>query len=155
MVDIATGWSERVAILGRSGRAVSAGLDRALEQLPFAIKQLHPDNGGEFFNDHPIRYLGEGLAGMGLSRSHPYQENGNRVVGRKNHTPVRAYAGRARPDTPERCERLNGTYEPMWACCNLFQPALHLGVRATRTASSRSGGIQPRRRTRVPSPRGC
>ena len=45
MVDVATGWSERVAVLGRSQRAMEAGFQRILARLPFPVLELHPDNG--------------------------------------------------------------------------------------------------------------
>src|SRR6188768_3573656 len=43
MVDVATGWSERVAILGRSQRAMEEGTRQILARLPFPVKELHPD----------------------------------------------------------------------------------------------------------------
>ena len=43
LVDVATGWSERVAVLGRSQRAMEAGFRRVLDRLPFPIVELHPD----------------------------------------------------------------------------------------------------------------
>ena len=61
LVDIATGWSERVAMLGRSQIAMAAAFRRVQERLPFPITHLHPDNGSEFFNDHLIRYFGEAM----------------------------------------------------------------------------------------------
>src|SRR6266581_7509767 len=45
LVDVATGWSERVAVLGRGQRAMHAGFERILSRVPFAILELHPDNG--------------------------------------------------------------------------------------------------------------
>src|ERR687885_575254 len=48
LVDVATGWSERVAVLGRSQRAMEAGFRRVLARLPFAVRELHPDKGSEF-----------------------------------------------------------------------------------------------------------
>ena len=44
MVDVATGWSERVAVMGRGQRAMEAGFAHLLSRLPFAIVELHPDN---------------------------------------------------------------------------------------------------------------
>lgn len=52
MIDVATGWSERVAVLGRSGLVMEAAFRRILARLPFAIIELHPDNGSEFLNNH-------------------------------------------------------------------------------------------------------
>ncbi len=126
MVDVATGWSERVAVLGRNQQAMEAGFRRILDRLPFPILQLHPDNGSEFFNDHMIRFWGEHIVGLKLSRSRPYRKNDNRIVEQKNDTLVRAYLGYERLDTAAQCESLNGLYDQMWIYYNLFQPVLHL-----------------------------
>ncbi|HLE80082.1 MAG TPA: integrase [Dehalococcoidia bacterium] len=126
LVDIATGWSERVAVLGRSQAAMVEGFRRVQARLPFPITHLHPDNGSEFFNDHLIRYFGEALTGLRLSRSRPYHKNDNRFVEQKNATLVRAYVGYERLDTLGQCVALNVLYDQMWVYYNLFQPVLHL-----------------------------
>lgn len=92
MVDVATGWSERVAILGKGQQAMEGGFRHILQRLPFAVKELHPDNGSEFFNHHLVRFWGEAITGLMLSRSRPYQKNDNRFVEQKNATLVRQYA---------------------------------------------------------------
>jgi hypothetical protein len=126
LVDIATGWSERVAILGRSQMAMVEGFQRVQERLPFGITHLHPDNGSEFFNDHLVRYFGEEVTGLQLSRSRPYHKNDNRFVEQKNSTLVRAYVGYDRLDTARQCVALNALYDQLWVYYNLFQPVLHL-----------------------------
>jgi hypothetical protein len=126
LIDVATGWSERVAVLGRSQEAMEGGFRRVVERLPFPITQLHPDNGSEFFNDHLIRFWGEAITGLSLSRSRPYHKNDNRFVEQKNDTLVRAYLGTERLETPAQCDALNALYEQMWTYYNLFQPVLHL-----------------------------
>jgi hypothetical protein len=139
MIDVATGWSERVAILGRGQRAMEVGTRQILARLPFPVKELHPDNGPEFLNNHLVRIWGEEITGLQLSRSRPYQKNDNRFVEQKNDTLVRAYLGQARLDTAEQCAALNALYDQMWVYYNLFQPVLHLvekthdGVRTRRT----------------------
>ena len=100
-MDVATGWSERVAVLGRAQRAMEAGFERILERMPFDCVELHPDNGSEFFNAHLVRYWKEKVVGVHLSRSRPYQKNDNRMVEQKNDTLVRQYFGHLRLDTPE------------------------------------------------------
>jgi len=130
MVDVATGWSERVAVLGRSQRAMERGFRRILARLPFPILRLHPDNGSEFFNDHMIRFWGEHIVGLKLSRSRPYRKNDNRIVEQKNDTLVRAYLGYDRMDTAAQCTALNTLYNRMWVYYNLFQPVLHLTGKA-------------------------
>jgi hypothetical protein len=126
MLDVATGWSERVAILGRSQRAMEEGTRRILARVPFPVKELHPDNGPEFLNHHLVRIWGEAITGLQLSRSRPYQKNDNRFVEQKNDTLVRAYLGQARLDTAEQCAALNALYDQLWTYYNLFQPVLHL-----------------------------
>jgi hypothetical protein len=126
LVDIATGWSERVAILGRGQQAMETGFRHVVARLPFPIHHLHPDNGGEFFNNHLVRFWGEEVTGMTLSRSRPYQKNDNRFVEQKNNTLVRAYVGYDRLDTVEQRDALNVLYEQLWVYYNLFQPVLHL-----------------------------
>lgn len=138
MIDVATGWSERVAILGRGQRAMEVGTRDILARLPFSVKELHPDNGPEFLNNHLVRIWGEEITGLQLTRSRPYQKNDNRFVEQKNDTLVRAYLGQARLDTAEECAALNALYDQMWVYYNLFQPVLHLvekthdGVRTRR-----------------------
>jgi len=126
MVDIATGWSERVAILGRGQRAMEAGFVMILARLPFPIKHLHPDNGSEFLNHHLVRYWGQAIVDVQLSRSRPFHKNDNRFIEQKNDSLVRAYLGHARLDTPTQVEALNDLYDDMWTYYNLFQPVLHL-----------------------------
>ena len=126
LIDIATGWSERVAIFGRSQDAMIRGYRKVEERLPFSIKHLHPDNGSEFFNDHLIRYFGEEITGMRLSRSRPYHKNDNRFVEQKNSTLVRAYVGYDRLDTKAQCADLNALYDKLWLYYNLFQPVMHM-----------------------------
>jgi hypothetical protein len=126
LVDIATGWSERVAVLGRSQEAMVRGFRKVQERLPFPIKHLHPDNGNEFFNDHLIRYFGEEITGMRLSRSRPYHKNDNRFVEQKNSTLVRAYIGYERLDNGVQCSALNSLYDQLWLYYNLFQPVMHM-----------------------------
>jgi len=91
LIDVATGWSERVALLGRGQRAMRVGLEQVLARLPFAVVELHPDNGGEFFNVHLVAFWKEKVVGVQLSRSRPYQKNDNRLVEQKNDTLVRQY----------------------------------------------------------------
>lgn len=126
LIDVATGWSERVAVLGRGQTAMEGGFRRILERLPFPILELHPDNGSEFFNQHLLRFWKDKVTGVQLSRSRPYHKNDNRFVEQKNSSLVRQYFGTWRLDTPEQVVAMNALYEKMWLYYNLFQPVLHL-----------------------------
>lgn len=126
LLDVATGWSERVAVLGRGQQAMEGGFEHMLGRLPFPVKELHPDNGSEFFNHHLVRYWKDKVTGVQLSRSRPWHKNDNRMVEQKNDSLVRQYLGDLRLDTPEQIAALNALYEDMWLYYNLFQPVLHL-----------------------------
>ena len=52
LIDVATGWSERVMLLGRGYQAMREAFEQVSKRVPFAIKELHPDNGPEFFHWH-------------------------------------------------------------------------------------------------------
>jgi hypothetical protein len=130
MIDVATGWSERVAVLGRGQRAMEGGFRRILERLPFGLRELHSDNGSEFLNNHLVRFWGEEITGLTLTRSRPYQKNDNRFVEQKNATLVRAFLGQVRLDTAEQTAALNALYDHMWVYYNLFQPVMHLREKA-------------------------
>ena len=126
LIDVATGWSERVAVLGRSYRVMADGFQRVLHRLPFAVREIHPDNGSEFFNHHLLHFWGQQVTGIRLSRSRPWQKNDNRFVEQKNHTLVRNFLGTERLDSVAQTHILNQLYERMWLFYNLFQPVMRL-----------------------------
>src|SRR5438270_749909 len=126
LIDVATGWSERVMLLGRGYQAMREAFEQVSKRVPFAIKELHPDNGPEFFNWHLVRYWKEQVTGVQLSRSRPYHKNDNRNVEQKNDTLVRQYFGELRLETAEQIVAGNRLYERMWLYYNLFQPVMHL-----------------------------
>jgi hypothetical protein len=143
LIDVATGWSERVAVLGRGQAAMEEGFRRVLVRLPFPVRELHPDNGSEFFNAHLVHFWGEAITGLRLSRSRPYKKNDNRFVEQKNDSLVRAYLGYTRLDTPAQCAALNVLYDHLWVYYNLCQPVLHL---VEKTAIQTPTGSRVRRR---------
>ena len=126
MVDVASGWSECVAVLGRSYLVMHDGFERILQRLPFAVRELHPDNGSEFFNDHLLRFWGNTLPGLEMSRSRPYRKNDNRFVEENNHSLVRAYVGYDRFETAAQTRLINQLYERLWQYHNLFLPVMRL-----------------------------
>jgi len=126
MIDVATAWSERMAVLGRSYLVMEDGFNRILARLPFSVREIHPDNGSEFFNHHLLRFW-QGLKPRPfLSRSRPYHKNDNRFVEQKNSTLVRAYLGYDRLDTVAQTLVVNQLYDKMWLYYNFFQPVMRL-----------------------------
>jgi hypothetical protein len=144
MMDVATGWSERVAVLGRSGLAMEAGFRRILTRLPFALLELHPDNGSEFLNNHLWRFFKGKLPGLHLSRSRPWQKNDNRFVEQKNQSLVRAYLGFDRLDSLAHVQLVNQLYDKMWLYYNFFQPVLHTAEKIMMTPEGRRPHLKRR-----------
>lgn len=126
LVDVATGWSERVAVLGRGYLVMSDAFQRIDHRLPFPILEIHPDNGREFFNQHMLRFWKHLVPDADLSRSRPYHKKDNRIVEQKNSTLVRAYLGNERLDTVAQTLALNRLYDKMWFYYNFFQPVMRL-----------------------------
>ncbi len=126
MIDVATGWSERVATLGRSYLVMADGFNRILNRLPFPIQEIHSDNGSEFLNDHMLRFWPTIDPDIQLSRNRPYKKNDNRFVEQKNATLVRAYLGTQRLDSVAQTNALNQLFDKMWLYYNFFQPVMRL-----------------------------
>jgi len=124
MVDVATGWSGRRAILGRSYIVVADALYYLFHQLPFPVLEVHPDNGSEFLNQQLLRFLKEYYPALDYSRSHPGTPNDNRFVEQKNSTLVRAFLGDVRLDTVQQTRFLNRIYDRMHQYHNFIQPVM-------------------------------
>jgi hypothetical protein len=126
MSDVATGWSERVAVLGRSALVMEAAFQRILTRLPFPIIELHPDNGSEFLNYHLLNFFKAAVKGVRISRSRPWRKNDNCHVEQRNDSLVRAYLGYDRLDSVAQALAANQLYDQMWLYYNFFQPVLHI-----------------------------
>jgi hypothetical protein len=124
MVNVATGWSGRRAILGRSYIVVADALYYLFHQIPFPVLEVHPDNGGEFLNHQLWRFLHEFYPALDYSRSHPGTPNDNRFVEQKNSTLVRAFLGDVRLDTVQQTRFLNRIYDQMHPYHNFIQPVM-------------------------------
>ncbi|MGC9359791.1 MAG: integrase [Anaerolineae bacterium] len=126
LVDVASGWSEMAAVLGRSYLAMADGFQRCAQRLPLPVLEIHPDNGSEFFNAHLVQFFGELFTGARLSRSRPWQKNDNRFVEHRNGALIRGWVGHDRLDSVMQVLALNAFYEKLRIYHNLFQPVMRL-----------------------------
>jgi hypothetical protein len=124
MIDVATGWGARRAILGRSYVVMADALAYLFAQLPFPVLELHPDNGSEFLNAHLLAFLDREYANAQRSRSRPGCPNDNRLVEEKNGSVVRRWVGDRRLDTVIQTRWLNTIYEQLYVYHNYFIPVL-------------------------------
>jgi hypothetical protein len=144
MTDVTTGWCEQAAVLGRSQRVMEEAFRHILARLPFPVREVHPDNGSEFFNYHLVRFWREAAQGIKLSRSRPFHKNDNRFVEQKNFTQVRAFLGHERLDTVAQTRLLNQLYDRMWLYYNLFQPVIRLTEKKVTTSTEGTWRVQRR-----------
>lgn len=137
LTDIFTGWTETRAVMGKGQRGVVAALDEMAAALPFALKAIDSDNGGEFLNAHLVRYCKQHH--LEFTRSRPYKKDDNAHIEQKNWTHVRKLIGYDRFDSPRARAAMNDLYTGEWrVMMNLFQPSVKLqskerkGSRLTR-----------------------
>jgi hypothetical protein len=126
MVDVNTGWSELVAVLGGSYRVVEDAFRVVLRRIPFPVLEVHPDNDSALLNHHSKRFWHEKAPSAYLSRSRPYHFNDNRLVEEKNSSLVRKYLGYDRLDSAAQTLAVNQLYQKIWIYYNLFLPVMHL-----------------------------
>jgi hypothetical protein len=123
-VDVATGWSECIAVWGKGQERVGGGVDAIKRRLPFPLLGLDTDNGSEFINrglyDYCRRYK------ITFTRSRPYKKNDQCHVEQKNWTVVRRVVGYDRYSSHAALALLNEVYEHLRHYVNFFQPVLKL-----------------------------
>jgi hypothetical protein len=125
VVDLCTGWTERVPVMGRGQEGIVAAIERIRAQLPFTLLGIHPDTGSEFINWQLLRYCEE--HDIEFSRSRPFHKNDNAHVEQKTWTLVRRLIGYQRLDTPEQQAWLDSFYtELLRPFANCFQPVMKL-----------------------------
>lgn len=108
VVDIVTGYSRRLAVLGRGQAGIAKAMERILAEWPYAVWGIHSDNGSEFISSHLIRFTQ--AHGLSFTRSRPYKKNDNAHVEQKNRFLVRDIVGYGRYDTQEQVAWLNTVY---------------------------------------------
>ena len=96
--DLLTAWTELRSVWNKGAEPTLAQLRRIEASLPFPLRGLDFDNGGEFINHHFIRYATGRPSPIRLTRSRPYHKNDNAHVEGKNWTHVRQWLGYERYD---------------------------------------------------------
>jgi hypothetical protein len=144
MVDVATGWTETRAVLGRSYVVMKDAFQYTLDRVPFAVLEIHPDNGSEFLNHHLVRFWKETVKGVHLSRSRPYHSNDNPFVEQRNGHPIRVYLGYDRLDTVAHTRVVNQLYDKLWLYLNFFQPVMRVAEKTVITEDGQQTKIKRR-----------
>jgi len=125
MVEIASGWSEQIAVLGKGEQGIVKAINTVKTGLPFALRGLDSDNGSEFINYHLVRYCEQEK--MYFTRSRPDRKNDNAYVEQKNYTHIRRWLGYGRYDTLQQLNFMNNLYRnELRLFNNFFRPVMKI-----------------------------
>lgn len=124
LTDIATTWTETLAVRNKAQAWVFAALKEMRQNLPFSLLGIDSDNGSEFINKDLVEYCQKQK--LSFTRSRPYRKNDNCFVEQKNYSVVRRAVGYARYDTEVQLALLNELYATLRLYTNFFQPTMKL-----------------------------
>jgi len=125
--ELYSGWTENRAVWNKSAEAVLAQLKELEQVVPYAMKDFHTDNGGEFLNWALHRHLTGRPMKLPWTRSRAYRKNDNAHCEQKNWTHVRQLFGHERFGHPELVPLMNDLYAKEWSqFTNHFKPTFKL-----------------------------
>lgn len=124
LTDVHTGWTVQRAVLNKAEKWTFEALKQLRTELPFPIKGLDSDNGGEFINHNLYRYCKDEK--ISFTRARPRRKNDNCYVEQKNWSVVRRFVGYARYEGQAACDTLNQLYRVLGDYINFFMPTMKL-----------------------------
>jgi hypothetical protein len=124
LTDVATTWTETLAVRNKAQAWVFAALKEMRQKLPFSLLGIDSDNGSEFINKYLVEYCQQQK--LSFTRSRPYRKNDNCFVEQKNYSVVRRAVGYQRYDTEAQLAWLNELYATLRLYSNFFQPTMKL-----------------------------
>lgn len=124
LTDIATGWTECLPLVVRDSALVVEAMRRVRQTLPFALRGIDTDNGGEFINESLHAFCT--AERMDFTRSRPYRKNDQAHVEQKNGAVVRRLVGYGRLEGLAAAEALARLYTSSRLFVNFFQPSFKL-----------------------------
>lgn len=136
MTDIATGWTECLAMPFRNHAFVIEHVVRVRAALPFPLRGLDSDNDTVFMNEGVFEFCKN--AGIELTRSRAYKKNDQAWVEQKNGSIVRRLVGYGKLRGLKATETLASLYRVSRLYINYFQPSFKLksktrhGARVTK-----------------------
>ncbi|MGH7726777.1 MAG: integrase catalytic domain-containing protein, partial [Candidatus Eiseniibacteriota bacterium] len=124
ITDIASGWTECLALVVRDGALVVEGLTKLRKALPFPLLGFDTDNGSEFLNETVMAYCRDHA--IEFTRSRPYRKNDQAWVEQKNGSVVRRLVGYRRLEGLAAVGVMARLYAAARLFVNFFQPSFKL-----------------------------
>ena len=124
MTDIASGWTECVAMRVRDQMLIIQAFEDVAAELPFTMLGVDSDNDSAFMSQSVFDYCkGHGLE---QTRSRAYKKNDQAWVEQKNGAVVRRMVGYRRFEGLQAAAELAHFYAAMRLFVNFFQPSFKL-----------------------------
>lgn len=124
---LGTGWTEGRAVWNKAYQGVLTQTQDVEARLPFGLRGLDFDNGGEWLNWQLVRFLQERATPVRLTRSRPYHKDDNAHVEQKNWMWSRQLLGYSRLENPQTVQPINELYRDAWGPLhNFFLPSTKL-----------------------------
>jgi hypothetical protein len=124
LTDIASGWTECLAMRVRNQMLVIEAFDKVAADLPFAMLGVDSDNDTAFMNQSVFDYCKE--HGLEQTRSRAYKKNDQAWVEQKNGSVVRRLVGYGRLSGTDARDALAQLYASSRLYINFFQPSFKL-----------------------------
>ncbi len=124
LTDVATGWTECLALPYRSQHVVVQALGHANQLLPFPLLGLDTDNGGEFLNAEVFAFCEREQ--ITFTRGRAYRKNDQCYIEQKNGAIVRQLVGYDRFEGERAYRQLTELYRAVRLYVNFFQPSMKL-----------------------------
>ena len=124
LTDVASGWTECVALVVRDASLVTEALTKLRKTMPFRLRGFDTDNGSEFINEIVVAYCHANA--IEFTRSRPYQKNDQAWVEQKNGSVVRRLVGYRRFEGLAAVGVLVRLYDAARLFVNFFQPSFKL-----------------------------
>lgn len=122
--DVATGWVEPIAVMGRAQIRVFEGIEKIEQRLSFPILGIDSDNDSAFINAHLLRYCQENR--VTFTRCRANKKNDQAYVEQKNYSVIRRALGYSRYDTDKELKVIKQLYQNLRPYINFFQPVMKL-----------------------------
>lgn len=120
VVDVATGWTALQPVWGMGKDRVGAAMEMVRRRLPFPLRELHTDNGGEFINHLLVPWCER--RAIRLSRGRSYRKNDQAYVEQRNWLSIRRQVGYERYSSHPAHALLQQLYPLLELQLNLFRP---------------------------------
>jgi len=124
LTDIASGWTEAIALVVREQTLITVKADEVRARLPFAMLGLDVDNDSAFINETLVGFCKDRT--IELTRSRAYKKNDQAWIEQKNGSVVRRLVGYGRLEGDETAAVLDELHRRARLYVNFFLPCFKL-----------------------------